>query len=240
MALLAALILPCSSFGPAAQRRRAVRRRASPAVAPEPSEAESRFGRRSYWDGVYADEAEFSWYCGWADVEPLWLELVPGVGNDDAAVGLVDAGFTSVAASDYAPEGVARARARLGDERAERVDLRVADARSLPYGDDAFDAVFEKGTLDAVFLSGGRDKALAYDQLRLCAAEMARTVRRGGVVLSLSAPATEPIDRAFRECRSDGGGARCWRQLIDGDSFVTDDGFASINVDATILAWERL
>ena len=109
MALLAALILPCSSFGPAAQRRRAVRRRASPAVAPEPSEAESRFGRRSYWDGVYADEAEFSWYCGWADVEPLWLELVPdraarvlvpGVGNDDAAVGLVDAGFTSVAASD--------------------------------------------------------------------------------------------------------------------------------------------
>ena len=74
MALLAALILPCASFGPAAQRRRAVRRRASPAVAPEPSEAESRFGRRSYWDGVYADEAEFSWYCGWADVEPLWLE----------------------------------------------------------------------------------------------------------------------------------------------------------------------
>ena len=120
------------------------------------------------------------------------------------------------------------------------MDLRVADARSLPYGDDAFDAVFEKGTLDAVFLSGGRDKTLAYDQLRLCAAEMARTVRRGGVVLSLSAPATEPIDRAFRECRSDGGGARCWRQLIDGDSFVTDDGFASINVDATILAWERL
>ena len=65
-------------------------------------------------------------------------------------------------------------------------------------------------------------------------------MRRGGVVLSLSAPATEPIDRAFRECRSDGGGAHCWRQLIDGDSFVTDDGFASINVDATILAWERL
>ncbi|KAH8044663.1 methyltransferase [Aureococcus anophagefferens] len=163
MALPAALILlslPCASFGPAAQRRRAVRRRASPVVAPEPSEAESRFGRQSYWDGVYADEAAFSWYCNWADVEPLWLELVP-----DRARVLVPAWATTTPRS--------------------------------------------------------------------------RTVRRWGVVLSLSAPATEPIDRAFRECRSDGGG-RCWKQLIDGDSFVTDDGFASINVDATILAWERL
>ena len=122
------------------------------------------------------------------------------------------------------------------------LDLRVADCRALPFEDGSFDAVFEKGTLDAVFLSGGKDKDVGRDQLRLCVGEMARTVRRGGVVLSLSAPATEHIDEAFRECRGGGGGSggsgddgagkSCWKQLLNGDAFITEEGFASINVEA--------
>lgn len=236
----------------------------SPSIAPElPASSSSRFGRQAYWDETYKDEVSFCWYCPWADIEPLWLEmvpdtgarvLVPGVGNDDAAVGLFDAGFHRLCAFDYAPEGVERARELLGDDRLSsgEVDLRIADCRALPFADGEFDAVFEKGTLDAVFLSGGKDKKLAQEQLDLSVQELARTVRRGGVVLSVSTPATRQINEAFNSCRDsvgsrrqgrDGGGdveqPSSWRQLLDGDVFVTDEGFASINVDATIMAWER-
>ena len=30
-----------------------------------------------------------------------------------------------------------------------------------------------------------------------------------------------------------------WRVLRDGEIWITEDGFASNNVDATLLAWER-
>ena len=35
------------------------------------------FGRKSTWEAAYAEQAEFSWYCAWADLEPFWAELCP-------------------------------------------------------------------------------------------------------------------------------------------------------------------
>jgi len=185
---------------------------------------------------------------------PFWEELVPdktskvlvpGVGNDVAIVELFDTGYSTLSCFDYAPEGVARARELFGDTRLKSpgggggtVDLRVADARSLPYGDSTFDAVFEKGTLDSVFLSGGKDKKVGTEQLRLAVSELSRVVRNGGIVMSVSTPATRYIDTAFA-AETAGDGRPRWKQLRDGDVHITADGFATINVDATILAWER-
>eukprot|EP00966_Prymnesium_polylepis_P183396 4250370-Prymnesium_polylepis.1 len=115
-----------------------------------------KHGQQSFWEAQYESEPEFSWYCGWEELEPFWRALVPdtkartlipGIGNDAAMVGLWDAGWRRLTAFDYAPAGVRRAAELFGDERP--VDLRVADARALPYADGAFDAVLDKGTLDA-------------------------------------------------------------------------------------------
>ena len=223
----------------------------------EPAASESRFGRKDYWNDSYKQkDSTFSWYSSWSDVKPLFLELVPdressilvpGIGNDDTAVGLFDSGYTRIRAFDYAPAAVERAREIFGPERLARggdtLDLRVADCRELPYDSGCVDAVLEKGTLDSVFLSGGNDKLLAMDQLRLSVAELARTVRQGGLVISLSTPATEYIDEAFRKCLEGGAGEAAspsWRQVLNGDTFVTEEGFASIDINAVILAWERL
>ena len=145
----------------------------------EPDESSS-FGRREFWDEAYRtgdlneakDEGTFSWYCdSWEDLEPFFAELVsdrganiliPGVGNDAAIRGMFDAGYKRLSAFDYAPEGVECARKMFGDDRLKKIDLRVADARDLvEYSDNSFDAVLEKGTLDSVYLSGGKDKEKA-------------------------------------------------------------------------------
>ena len=76
--------------------------------------------------------------------------LVPGVGNDPAILGLWDAGWQSVTAFDYSEDAVKRARAIFGDRD---IKLLCADSRELPFQTDEFDAVLDKGVLDAVGIS---------------------------------------------------------------------------------------
>lgn len=232
-------------------------RSASTPFADELSEPdEGRFGRREYWDNAYrsgdlddsntkGDASTFSWYCNWEDLEPFFADccpdrdaaiLVPGIGNDAAIRGMFDAGYENLSAFDYAPEGVECARKMFGDDRLEKIDLRVADARNLvEYHDSSFDAVLEKGTLDSIYLSGGKDKEKAKLHLAMAVSELSRVVKGGGVVFSVTAACTKSVQEAF----SDGEGI-IWRQIRDGDFYMTEDGYASTNVDATMLAWERI
>ena len=150
----------------------------------------TRYGRQQFWDDSYAETNQFSWYCGWSELDPFWRELVPnlqsrvllpGVGNDEAMVDMFDAGWERLSAFDYAPQGVARAEELFADRRLD--DLRVADAKELPYPDNAFDAALEKGALDAIYLSGGADPQTRQRELQLAVDELERCIKPGGIVL---------------------------------------------------------
>ena len=216
---------------------------------------------------MYKTEESFSWYSGWSEISPFFQELVPpsrpestskgiskelnkmvsnkilipGIGNDASMVEMYDSGYTQMYAFDYAPEGIECARTLFGPTRIRcdkepkmsGVDLRVADARELPYDEDYFDAVLEKGTLDAIFLSGGKDKELAAKYLAMTVSEFSRVVKKGGIVFSVTAACAGAVKEAFE---NDGR----WITLRNGDFYVTEDGYASNNVDASIFAWERI
>ena len=198
---------------------------------------------------VTSTDTTFSWYCGWEDeLEPFFSELVqlennpsilvPGIGNDACIRDMFDSGYRHLSAFDYAPEGVECAKRMFGPERLSLMDdLRVADARDLPYADAKFDAVLDKGTLDSIYLSGGNDKDLARTHLGMAVSEMARLVKVGGIVFSVTAACVDAIQRSFDESNENLG---CWRQLRDGSLHMTDDGYTSNNVDATMLVWERI
>lgn len=214
-------------------------------VLPEPSD--SNFGRRDYWNEVYnSQDGSFSWYTGWEDLEPFFRELVPlqsshvlipGMGNDAAIVDMYDSGYHNLTAFDYAPAGVDCARRLFGENRMrEKVTspggtLLVADARHLCFAKSTFDAVLDKGTLDAIYLSGGRDKELAVKHLDMAVSELWRVVAEGGIVVSITAACTDAVQKAFK---SEG-----WKQLRDGTPYITKDGYASNNIDGTLLAWKR-
>lgn len=191
----------------------------------------------------------FSWYCGWEDeLAPFFSELVPpdadprilvpGIGNDACVRDLFDAGYRRLTAFDYAPEGVECARRMFGPERMRFIDdLRVADARDLPYDDAAYDAVFDKGTLDSIYLSGGMDKELAKKHLGMAVSELARVLKVGGIVFSVTAACVDAVQQSFDDCNEEMG---CWKQLRDGGMYMTEDGYTSNNVDATMLVFERI
>lgn len=206
----------------------------------------TRFGRRGYWNAHYQSTRPgeaFAWYTGWLDLEPFWQALVPdqnaqillpGIGNDGAMVDMFDSGYTRLDGFDYSVEAVSAAQRLFGERLDHGVCLRVADARSMPYEDAAFDAVLDKGTLDAVYLAGGRDQSACQRSLESAVRELSRVLRPGGVVLSVTAAAAARLPSAFDAQPG------AWRTLWDGSPFITDDGYASINVDATMLAWTRL
>ena len=224
----------------------------------EPDKKESQFGRQTYWNECYEKEDEFSWYAEWNDIQPFFTELVPlnyaadqnqdqdqdqdhdhpsprillpGIGNDRSIVDMYDYGYTRMSAFDYAEEGVECAKKFFADRDC---DLRVSDCRNLSsYENDSFDAILEKGTLDAVYLSGAHDKALAVEYLDMAVSEMARVLCKGGIVMSITAACADAVQESF-------GKSGKFRILRDGGFYATEDGFTSNNIDATIFAWERI
>ena len=52
-------------------------------------------------------------------------------------------------------------------------------------------------------------------------------------MLSVTCAAAPRVAEAFGQRQEE------WRCLRDGDFFLTEDGYASNNVDASLLAWER-
>mmetsp|Transcript_11956 Transcript_11956/g.22155 ORF Transcript_11956/g.22155 Transcript_11956/m.22155 type:complete len:278 (+) Transcript_11956:209-1042(+) len=227
-------------------------------------EPDNQFGRMTYWDESYReslvqnddhdgsknDTETFSWYCGWNDeLEPFFNEvvpleqnptvLIPGIGNDACIRDMFDSGYHRLSAFDYAPEGVECAKRMFGPQRLQLMDdLLVADARDLPYDDASFDAVLDKGTLDSIFLSGGKDKVLARKHLGMAVSELARVVKVGGVVFSVTAACVDAVQQSFDEYNELKG--CCWKQIRDGSLYITEDGYTSNNVDATMLVWERI
>jgi 2-polyprenyl-3-methyl-5-hydroxy-6-metoxy-1,4-benzoquinol methylase len=96
--------------------------------------------------------------------------LDAGCGLGYGAAMLADAGANSVAAVDVAPEIVDVARDQAGD----RVTFEVADVRSLPLGDDAFDLVVCFEVIEHI-----TEQEIALDELR-------RVLAPGGLLVMSS------------------------------------------------------
>jgi SAM-dependent methyltransferase len=99
------------------------------------------------------------------------LEIGCGTGNN--LWFLADAGFT-IAGLDIAPTAIAIARERLAGLGHTDVDLRIGDLFSLPWPDEAFDIVIDRGALTC----------LPFEHIEKALSEVHRVLRDDGVFLS--------------------------------------------------------
>eukprot|EP00534_Pseudo-nitzschia_fraudulenta_P017466 CAMPEP_0201261490 /NCGR_PEP_ID=MMETSP0853-20130426/5630_1 /ASSEMBLY_ACC=CAM_ASM_000640 /TAXON_ID=183588 /ORGANISM="Pseudo-nitzschia fraudulenta, Strain WWA7" /LENGTH=318 /DNA_ID=CAMNT_0047564455 /DNA_START=42 /DNA_END=998 /DNA_ORIENTATION=+ len=129
--------------------------------------------------------------------------LIPGIGNDPILLDLLQKGYTKLTATDYSQYAIERQEDFLSHEQYPytsdldgRVDddgntgnnneeqratmLLQMDARKMPLKwADKFDAIVEKGALDAIYLSGDGN-------VELTAKEFERTLKPGGILISVS------------------------------------------------------
>ena len=173
-------------------------------ITVDESGARSMFGTKEYWDDVYAGRGDFpadcySWYYGW-DVLSKHVKqfipdktsqiLAPGVGNDSILVDLVQAGYKIIVGQDYSEHAVERQEELLYQvEGTAKVTMLQGDVTNLPVEwTAAFDAVIEKGLLDAVYLSGDGNVERA-------ASELFRVLKPGGVFISVSGVVPDDLRR---------------------------------------------
>jgi SAM-dependent methyltransferase len=193
--------------------------------------------------------------------------LLPGIGADVSLVeNLVQAGFPNLYAFDYAQESIDYCRQRISNNSiiiindATTIDLRIADARDLTcYNNNNnnerlsnqpedgeiepfyFDAVIDKGTLDAVYLAGTTTTERRQN-LNLAIREMQRLLRPGtGIFWSLSGICTEQLLKNSKNDDDDDDVWKDWQVLVDSSSelYTTRDGYTSNNLDGTLLVWRK-
>ena len=126
--------------------------------------------------------------------------------------------------------------------------FRVCDGRDLSsqYNDNMFDGVLDKGTLDSIYLSGAKDKIKSKLYLSMAVNELKRIVKIDGIVFSVTAACVDAVRDAFDDNADadDDFDADAddddlyWKPIRDGSIHITEDGYTSNNVDATMLAWQ--
>ena len=178
--------------------------------------------------------------------------LIAGIGNDITPIQMYDDGWTNMIAFDYSESGVHRARELFGPTRLVQNDdtdttnnnddtaatigggakLLVADCRELPIPTGTINATLDKGTLDAIYITG---KEVLFDSVK----ELTRVTAMGGIVVCVSAviPQEELCD-AFQESEEGGSGC-CWETLLDGGLAFADSGEATIDLGANLYSFQR-
>ncbi|XP_022094951.1 methyltransferase-like protein 12, mitochondrial [Acanthaster planci] len=165
----------------------------------------SNTGTRKYWDDFYnerksASGQSFDWFFA-HDVANQWLAeciftgktgrvnvvnvLELGCGTSTLASNLLkgNGDIMSVVCLDFALSAVGQAQSisrKICSSGRESLQFIAADASRLPFRNDQFDVVFEKGTFDAM-LNGGRS-GLA----RLSFGETVRVLSSQGIFLQFS------------------------------------------------------
>jgi SAM-dependent methyltransferase len=136
--------------------------------------------------------------------------LIPGIGNDPILLDLLQKGYTKLTATDYSEFAIERqidflahgrypfltnlhseedgtSMQQCSDDEGQRpTELLHMDARKMPaQWANKFDAIVEKGALDAIYLSGNGNVELA-------AREFERILKPGGILITVSG--VVPVD----------------------------------------------
>eukprot|EP00877_Chromochloris_zofingiensis_P004049 jgi/Chrzof1/13645/Cz08g06020.t1 len=149
-----------------------------------------QYGEPSYWEERYAREpSAFDWYQDYTGLKPLihkYLHaqdhiLHVGVGTSRLQEALVKQGgyrhITNMDISEVVVSQMAEAHKDLPELSYEVADVRHMSA----YADGTFDAVLDKGTLDAVLCG-----AQAIENVTLMLLEVARVLKPGGTFMLIT------------------------------------------------------
>lgn len=188
--------------------------------------------------------------------------LIAGIGNDITPIQMYDDGWTNMIAFDYSESGVDRARDLFGPTRLLQktndddddattnnnddngtaaatattgggARLVVADCRDLPIPTGTIDATLDKGTLDAIYITG---KQVFYDSVK----ELTRVTAVDGIIVCVSAVVPqEELLEAFQTQGGGGGGCGSWETVLDGGLAFADSGEATIDLGANLYSFRR-
>ncbi|XP_051131606.1 uncharacterized protein LOC127251779 [Andrographis paniculata] len=117
----------------------------------------------SYWDQRFAQEEHYEWLKGYSHFRHLILQYVKpnstvleiGCGNSQLCEELYRDGITQLTCIDLSSVAVEKMKQRVISQGYKEIKVLEADMLDLPFGDESFDVVVEKGTMDVLFVDSG-------------------------------------------------------------------------------------
>jgi precorrin-6B methylase 2 len=161
------------------------------------------YSSQEYWEGRYqAPEGFHEWYCSYENLKPL-LEmhisssdsvLEIGCGDSPLVTGMLSGGHSGkLHAIDFS-ESIIR---KVIDDQTKtgvsssKIDYLEMDARKLTYESDSWDAVIDKGTLDAMLC----DKKTGLTNAKELISEACRVLQKSsGVLVFISHIQVETVE----------------------------------------------
>lgn len=148
------------------------------------------FGEDHYWEKKYQEkEEEYEWYQPWAAIKSYVLPFLKGnqsqdilnvgCGNSPMGVDMLNEGFNHIVNIDISNTVIEQMKKRYLEEK--RCNWISMDCTQLEFKENTFDAVIEKGTIDALVCK--KDQGSSIHKFL---EESYRVLRDGGVFLSIS------------------------------------------------------
>lgn len=114
-------------------------------------------------DQRFAEEEHYEWFKDYShfrdlilrEIEPNASVLEVGCGNSQLCEELYRDGITELTCIDLSPVAVEKMKQRLYSKGFKEIKVLEADMLELPFEDECFDVVIEKGTMDVLFVDSG-------------------------------------------------------------------------------------
>ncbi|KAJ6827183.1 methyltransferase-like protein 13 isoform X1 [Iris pallida] len=163
---------------------------------PAPKSA-SAYKDPGYWDGRFSAEEHYEWLKDYSHfrhlvrrhLRPSHSVLEVGCGNSRLCEELFGDGFADLTCTDLSPVAVDRKRRRLLDRGLADIRVMEADMLDLPFADECFDVVIEKGTMDVLFVDSGdpwNPHSATVSKVMKMLEGIHRVLKPGGMFVSIS------------------------------------------------------
>lgn len=150
-----------------------------------------------YWDDRFTNEEHYEWLKDYshfrdliqAHLNPKSSVLELGCGNSQLSLELHRDGFNNITCSDLSSIAVENMKKRLEIKGIKEIKVVEADMLDLPFNDESFDVVIDKGTIDVLFVDSGdpwNPKAETVIKVMKTLKGVHRVLKKDGIFISIS------------------------------------------------------
>ncbi|CAI9104452.1 OLC1v1003121C1 [Oldenlandia corymbosa var. corymbosa] len=166
-------------------------------VADELPSSASAYLDPQYWDDRFKREEHYEWFKDFSHfrhlildhINPSYSVLELGCGNSQLCEELYSEGITDITCIDLSPVAVEKMSQRLLSKGYKEIKVLEADMLDLPFGDECFDVVIEKGTMDVLFVDSGdpwNPRSETVNNVMAMLRQVHRVLRPNGIFISIT------------------------------------------------------
>ncbi|KAF4352378.1 hypothetical protein F8388_016657 [Cannabis sativa] len=150
-----------------------------------------------YWNNRFSSEENYEWLKDYSQfrhlvqphLTPTSSVLELGCGNSQLSEELYRDGITEITCIDLSAVAVENKKKQLLSKGFKEIKVQEADMLDLPFSNESFDVVIEKGTMDVLFVDSGdpwNPKPASVTKVMKMLEGVHRVLKQDGIFISIS------------------------------------------------------